>query len=68
VVIVVRDPNENNEHLVQRFKKAVRAARLVVELKKARYHSRAKTKKRVREEAIMRSKHRETRRRQQLVA
>lgn len=68
MVTIVREQNENNEHLVQRFKKAVRAARFVVQMKRSRYHAKAKTKKRIREEAISRTKYRDKRRREALVS
>lgn len=68
VVTVVRETNENNEHLVQRFKKSVRAARFIVEQKRNRYHKKKKTKIRIRQEAIKRAENRERRMRQQLVA
>ena len=57
-IVVKKLNNETNEHLIQRFRKQVKNARLIQTLKKSRYHTRAKTKTRIREEAIMRADHR----------
>lgn len=57
-IVVKKLNNETNEHLIQRFRKQVKNARLIQTLKKTRYHSRTKTKKRIREEAIKRAEFR----------
>lgn len=63
-----RTTGENNEHLVRRFKKAVKEARFINVLKKERYNKKTPTRKRVREAALARENYRAIRKKQVYMA
>lgn len=65
-VRVKKNQGENNDHLVQRFKKMVRGARYIMELKKHRRFEKPKTKRQQRGAAIMREYYRAKRRKEEL--
>lgn len=66
-VRVRKNQGENNDHLIQRFKKMIRGARYIMELKKHRRFEKADTKRQTREGAIMREHYRAKRRREELM-
>jgi len=59
-----RNTGENNEHLIRRFKKAVKEARFVNVLKKERYRQKEPTKTKIRAAALAREKYRSLRKKQ----
>lgn len=59
-----KNPGENNEHIYRRFRKNVKEARFVNELKRERYHKKAPTRTKMRARALMRDHYRAQRRKQ----
>ncbi len=64
MIKMARNAGENNEHLVRRFKKAVKEARFINVLKKERYNKKDPTRNRVRQAALAREKFRGVRKKQ----
>ncbi|QQS59678.1 30S ribosomal protein S21 [Candidatus Peregrinibacteria bacterium] len=58
-IYTVRRKNENNEKLMRRFKKTVQNVGIIKKVRKKRYYQSAKTKIRIRQEAIKRTEYRE---------
>ncbi|PIV90928.1 30S ribosomal protein S21 [Candidatus Gracilibacteria bacterium CG17_big_fil_post_rev_8_21_14_2_50_48_13] len=67
-VYVKKNQGENNDHLIQRFKKMVRGARYIMELKKHRRFEKPNTKIKQRGAAIMREHYRAKRRKEELAS
>ena len=65
---VFRRTGENNDHLVQRFKKMVKGARYIMEIKKHRRFEKDLTKRKVRDKAVMREYYRDKRKREILAS
>ena len=63
-----KNQGENNDHLIQRFKKLVRGARYIMELKRHQRHERPLKKGKVRAAALMREHYRAKRRQEELRA
>lgn len=63
-----KNQGENNDHLIQRFKKLVRGARYIVELKKHKRFEKPKTRRQVRDAAIMREFYRAKRRKEEIAS
>ncbi len=62
-----KNPNENNDHIYRRFKKAVKEARFVNVLKKERYHKGEPTRSKMRDRALMREQYRAARKKQKFI-
>lgn len=62
MIHAVRRKNENNERLMRRFKKQVQKFGLIKQVRSQAVHSRSKTKRRIRAEAISREQYREKKR------
>lgn len=58
MIYAVRKPNESVDKLINRFKKQVQSTRMVLQLRKGRYHQKKLTRTKEREGAVMREKHR----------
>lgn len=58
MIYCVRRKNDTNEKMLRRFKKQVQQENLVRRIRNSRYFTPAKTKSRVRDEAIMRTHYR----------
>ena len=58
---VAKTEGENNDHLISRFRKNIRAARIVQELKQQRFYHKKLTKTEIRNQAIMRKQYRKKR-------
>ena len=54
MIWAVARKNENNERLMRRFKKQMQRAGIVRKVRRSQYHSKDKTKRRVRAEAVQR--------------
>lgn len=67
MISIKRNAGENNEHLMRRFKKAVKEARFVNVLKKERYHKKDPTRSRVRAAALAREHYRGLRKKQMYI-
>ena len=65
MIYAIKKKNESNERLMSRFKKIVQRSRVVPFNKRNRYHANDLTKTQVRTAAVMRSKHRVRRAREQ---
>lgn len=65
-VRVKKQQGENNDHMIQRFKKIVRGARYIMELKKHRKHEKPLSKRLTRNKAIMREFYRDKRAKEEL--
>lgn len=62
----VKKRSETNEKLMRRFKKQVQNARFFQEVRNEKFHSKPKTKRRIRQEAIAREKFRTIREKEKL--
>ena len=58
MIWAVKRKNENNERLMRRFKKQTQRAGIVRKTRRSKYHVKSKTKRRVRDEAVMRTVYR----------
>ena len=65
-VWAVAKKGENNEKLMKRFKQQVQSARIILVVRTSKYHKKKKTKRRVRQEAVMASKFRAIREKEKL--
>lgn len=61
MIKIRRNSKESNDRIIQRFSNKVKASRLVPTVKERRYFERPKTKRKVREAAIMRDYYRNLR-------
>lgn len=59
MIYAVRKKNENNEKLMRRFKKQVQQQGVIKKVRLSRYKKKAKTKIRVRQEAVKRTEYRQ---------
>ncbi|MBD3360798.1 hypothetical protein GF366_03285 [Candidatus Peregrinibacteria bacterium] len=57
-ITVVKNDKESNERLISRFNKKVQASRKILRVRAERYHTPSKTKRLLRQAAIMREKYR----------
>ncbi len=64
-VTVFKNTKESADRLVSRFNKKVQASRILLELKARRYNEKKKTKRLVRQAAIMRENYRAKRTKEQ---
>jgi len=62
-----KQKGENNDHLIQRFKKMVRNARYIMEMKRHRRFEKEPTKRQIRASAVMREHYRDKRRKEELM-
>lgn len=67
-VWVTKNKGENNEHLIQRFRKWVRDARYVLDQRRHRRWEKPLTKRQVRAKAVKREEYRATRQKEALNA
>lgn len=58
MIYAVRKENESVDKLINRFKKQVQGTRLLLQVRKGRYHQKKLTKKKLREAAVIRDGHR----------
>ena len=58
MIYATKKQGESNERLMNRFKQVVQRSRVLLKAKQERFHTRKPTKKFVRAAAVMRSKHR----------
>lgn len=58
MIYAVRKENESVDKLINRFKKQVQGTRLLLQVRKGRYHQKKLTKKKIREAAVVREGHR----------
>ena len=58
MIYAVRKENESVDKLINRFKKQVQGTRLLLQVRKGRYHQKKLTKKKIREAAVIREGHR----------
>jgi len=58
LIRVQRSKKEANDRIIQRFSNKVKASRMVQVVKTKRYHAKKKTKRQVRQAAIMREYYR----------
>lgn len=59
MIYAVRKANESVDKLINRFKKQVQGTRMVLALRKGRYHQKKLTKKKLRAAAVIREKYRD---------
>lgn len=65
MIYATKKQGESNERLMNRFKQVVQRSRIIFKSKKERFHSQKPTKKFVRQSAVIRSKHRAQKMREQ---
>lgn len=58
MIYAVRKENESIDRLINRFKKQVQETRMVMQLRKNRYHQKKPTKIKQRQSAVVREQHR----------
>ena len=63
-VKVHRNPKESTDRLIARFNKAVQKSRKLLYWKEHRYHSKPKTKRQVRQVAVVRERYRKEKEKQ----
>ena len=59
MIYAVRKENESVDKLINRFKKQVQGTRLLLQVRKGRYHQKKLNKKKIREAAVVREMHRD---------
>ena len=59
MIFAVRRKNENNEQVMHRFKKQIQSSGVVTKVRKSKFFSKKKTKRRIRDEAVKRTEYRE---------
>ncbi|MCA9374086.1 MAG: 30S ribosomal protein S21 [Candidatus Gracilibacteria bacterium] len=64
-VHVTKNSKESVDRLISRFNKKVQGSRVLLEVKGRRYHKKAKTKRLVRQAAVMRDHYRDKRNKMQ---
>jgi len=65
MIYATKKKGESNERLISRFKQVVQRSRIIFKSKQERFHKKKPTKKFVRATAVMRSKHRTRKAREQ---
>ena len=65
MIYATKKQGESNERLISRFKHVVQRSRMILKAKKERFHKKKPSKKFVRASAVMRSKHRAQKAREQ---
>jgi len=65
MVYAIKKTNESNERLISRFKKLMQRSRILMNVKKSRYHEREKNKDYVRHAAVIREGHRKRKAKEQ---
>lgn len=65
MIYATKKKGESNERLINRFKQQVQRSRTLLKAKQERFHRRKPAKKFVRASAVMRSKHRARKAREQ---
>ena len=64
-VSVAKNSKESVDRLISRFNKKVQGSRVLLEVKNRRYHKKPKTKRLVRQAAVVRDQYREKRNKMQ---
>lgn len=65
MIYTVKKQGESNERLISRFKQIVQRSRIIIKTKRERFEAKKPTRAFARKAAIMRSKHRAERAKQQ---
>jgi len=65
MIYATKKQGESNERLINRFKQVVQRSRLILKAKQERFHKQKPTKQFIRAAAVVRSKHRSRKAKQQ---